>query len=673
MKRPDDPSLPMTGTTATADDGRHTPPAGPAPTMADIGFALLAASCAPGQGAEAEWLLARRAQLGTTAQRGADEAAARARAALGTWLHAPPAADRALHALARRDRLSVAEILAIALAHVCELEPMAARVLIWLQHPVGEARPGLGLVAALCDELGESDALPRLADGSAQAHGLIRLLPEERPLCERSVHLPLPLVMALGGHEGRFAGVDGDCSRLPALAQSTRDAARHHADGLARGGARVLVIRAALDGEARAAATEVAAALGARPAFISGEIPLGLGPWLWLRGRLPVLCLRLAPGDRQRLPDIPGHRGPVLVASGTDGSFEAQGAIAEWRLAVPPAEERRQLWRQALGDSLPAAALDALASQHRHSAGRIVELGQAARSTAARVGEPLARRHVAAAARSGAGADLGALAELLEDDIGDDALVLVPALRQALDSLLARCRLRDTLVTGLGAAARSRYRPGVRALLVGPSGTGKTLAAGWIATRLGLPLYRVDLASVTSKYIGETEKNLSELFARAEHAEVVLLFDEADSLFGKRTDVKDANDRFANQQTNYLLQRIESFEGIVLLTSNSRARFDPAFTRRLDAILEFPTPGPEERRALWLAHLGSGHTLDAAAINRVAASCELAGGHIRNAVLAAAALAAGRGEAVGAQDLAAALAAEYRKLGKPVPTGIGSG
>jgi len=249
----------------------------------------------------------------------------------------------------------------------------------------------------------------------------------------------------------------------------------------------------------------------------------------------------------------------------------------------------------------------------------------------------------------------------------------VPALRQALDGLLARCRLRDTLVSGLGAAARSRYRPGVRALLVGPSGTGKTLAAGWIATRLGLPLYRVDLAAVTSKYIGETEKNLSELFARAEHAEVVLLFDEADSLFGKRTDVKDANDRFANQQTNYLLQRIESFEGIVLLTSNSRARFDPAFTRRLDAILEFPTPGPEERRALWLAHLGDAHSLDAPALNRLAAACDLAGGHIRNVVLAAAASARLRGGTIGEAEIATAVAAEYRKLGKAVPAGAGPG
>jgi SpoVK/Ycf46/Vps4 family AAA+-type ATPase len=204
-------------------------------------------------------------------------------------------------------------------------------------------------------------------------------------------------------------------------------------------------------------------------------------------------------------------------------------------------------------------------------------------------------------------------------------------------------------------------------MFVGPSGTGKTLAASWLATRLGLPLYRVDLASVTSKYIGETEKNLAQVLARAEHEEVVLLFDEADSMFGKRTDVKEANDRFANAQTNFLLQRIESFDGIVVLTSNSRTRLDPAFTRRLDLVIEFPLPGPDERRGLWLAHLCTAHDLDAASINRLAAAADLVGGHIRNAVLTAAVIARRAGRRIGFADLAAGLVAEYRKLGRSVP------
>ena len=251
--------------------------------------------------------------------------------------------------------------------------------------------------------------------------------------------------------------------------------------------------------------------------------------------------------------------------------------------------------------------------------------------------------------------------------------MLPAAVRSELESLTARCLGRDALVDGLGPASRARYRPGVRALFVGPSGTGKTLAAAWLATRLGLPIYRVDLASVTSKYIGETEKNLAQLFARAEHAEVVLLFDEADSLFGKRTDVNDANDRFANGQTNYLLSRIESYEGIAILTSNSRSRFDSAFTRRLDTIIEFPSPGPEERRALWIAHLGEGHGLAPQELNQLAATVDLAGGHVRNAVLAAAAAAHAARRTLTCSDLVRGIAAEYRKLGRQMPAALAAG
>jgi SpoVK/Ycf46/Vps4 family AAA+-type ATPase len=258
------------------------------------------------------------------------------------------------------------------------------------------------------------------------------------------------------------------------------------------------------------------------------------------------------------------------------------------------------------------------------------------------------------------------LAQLVADTVPEQALVRSDGLRQELELLLLRCRGRDQLVEGLGEAARVRFHPGVKALLVGPSGTGKTLAASWLTSRLGLPLYRVDLAAITSKYIGETEKNLADLLARAEQAEVVLLFDEADSLFGKRTEVREANDRFANAQTNYLLQRIETYDGIVLLTSNSRERFDSAFSRRLDAVIDFALPGPQERHALWLAHLGEGHGLSEGELNRLAGEVDLAGGAIRNVVLAAAVLARqGRG-AITMAELRRGLAMECRKLGLPL-------
>ncbi|MEO1336486.1 MAG: ATP-binding protein [Myxococcota bacterium] len=149
-----------------------------------------------------------------------------------------------------------------------------------------------------------------------------------------------------------------------------------------------------------------------------------------------------------------------------------------------------------------------------------------------------------------------------------------------------------------------------------------------------------------------------------------MLFDEADSLFGKRTDVKHSNDRFANAQTNYLLQRMESFEGIAFLTSNSRSRFDSAFTRRLDFIIEFNTPSPEERRILWTSHLGVHHALAAKQINQLAATVDLAGGHIRNIVLTAATTARMIGRPIEWSDILTGIEHEFRKLGRQVPPGL---
>ena len=649
--------------------------AGIALSLAEIALALRAPDEAAGAAAtpEAAWLAQRAATVAAFAgERGhrAESRADEVRIALAAWQQAPPPGDALLLELSARYRLSFAESVALALAQACEFTPMVARVLIWLQQPVAETRPTAGLVDSLSGRAGEPNGLVRLAAGAARRHGMLEAGPEGRPFCEQCLTAPLPLLLALGGHECLPEGVALDVEDMPALPPSVLETAKRQAAGLMEGGARVLVVRSGQQSEARAVAARVVGALGARAAFITAELPRGLGPWLWLRGLVPVLPMTLAPGERRRLPSIAGHHGPVLVVCGLDGSIEASGAVAQWRVPMPSSAERVTLWRMALGEDAGAARL---AVEHRHAAGRIAELAQAARSASARDGEPLHAAHVVRVARAGAGVDLGALAELLPDDVPDDALVLSADPRLALETMIARCRLRDDLAATLGAAARVRYRPGVRALFVGPSGTGKTLAAGWVATRLGLPLYRVDLASVTSKYIGETEKNLAELFARAEHAEVVLLFDEADALFGKRTDVKDANDRFANQQTNYLLQRIESFEGIGILTSNSRARFDAAFTRRLDTIVEFPPPGPEERRALWLAHLGERHRLGIAALNRLAAGCDLAGGHIRNVVLAAAALARQRGGEIDEAALRVPIAAEYRKLGKPVPPGLQPG
>ena len=386
------------------------------------------------------------------------------------------------------------------------------------------------------------------------------------------------------------------------------------------------------------------------------------------------------------LPGIPLYDGPSIVLCGPDGTVDpGHAAAVTWVLPVPARSEREALWVHALSagasgsmplgdDATPndqrelTRLATELACVHRHGSGRIAHLGRLVRHRTALQGAgTVSAADIAAASWTIEGGGLDALAQPMDDTVSDAALVMPVALRDEMHALLLRCRARDGLADGLGASAVTRYRPGVRAMFVGPSGTGKTLAAAWLATRLGIPLYRVDLASVTSKYIGETEKNLAQLLARAEQAEVVLLFDEADSLFGKRTDVKDSNDRFANAQTNYLLQRIETFEGIALLTSNSRARFDAAFARRLDAIIDFPLPGPEERRALWLSHLGDAHALASRDVNLLAARADIAGGHIRNAVLAAAVLAHEGGRTIAVADVVAGLSGEYRKLGRQLP------
>jgi hypothetical protein len=467
------------------------------------------------------------------------------------------------------------------------------------------------------------------------------------------------------------------------LPESVRAQAHQHAAALKGEPRRGLVVRTGSPAEGRSVALTISCALNRRPVFIETDKVAGFGPWLLLRRLLPVFCQELAPAERRRLPSLAGYRGPILAVCGPEGSIEtSQGSATSWSLPVPSKDGRRTLWLAALGrqagsrsnedrDAIELA--EQLASEHRHGTGRIAHLGRLAHHHAALAGRPTVdRSDVLAAAWTGEGGGLDALAEPLRTSVSDEALVASTTLRADLDALMLRCRGREDLADGLGASASTRYRPGVRALFTGPSGTGKTLAAGWIATKLGLPLYRVDLASVTSKYIGETEKNLSQLLARAEQAEVILLFDEADSLFGKRTEINDANDRFANAQTNYLLQRIENYDGVVVLTSNSQARFDTAFARRLDFIIDFPLPGPDERRALWQSHLGPQTKLTAAELNQLAVLVDLSGGQTRNVVLAAAVHARRARREIELADLLSGIEAELRKLGRQVPLDLQS-
>jgi SpoVK/Ycf46/Vps4 family AAA+-type ATPase len=208
---------------------------------------------------------------------------------------------------------------------------------------------------------------------------------------------------------------------------------------------------------------------------------------------------------------------------------------------------------------------------------------------------------------------------------------------------------------------------GITSLFAGDSGTGKTMSAEVIAGDLGLDLYTVNLATVVDKYVGETEKNLERIFAEAGGVNAVLLFDEADAIFGKRSEVRDAHDRYANIESAYLLQRMETFDGLAILATNLRANIDDAFTRRLDAIVDFPAPTEDLRLALWdrclAPPLPRSDDLD---LSFCARAFELSGGNIRSAAITAAYLAAGKGGEVGMAEVIAAVQTEYRKLGRLV-------
>jgi hypothetical protein len=252
-------------------------------------------------------------------------------------------------------------------------------------------------------------------------------------------------------------------------------------------------------------------------------------------------------------------------------------------------------------------------------------------------------------------------ARLVATDLDWDDLVLPNSAREQIEELEAWVRHHRSLADSWGMGRR--LRPGYRALFHGPPGTGKTLTATLLGKSTGRPVYRIDLSLVVSKYIGETEKNLAALFDRAANREWILFFDEADALFGKRTGVKDAHDRYANQEVSYLLQRVEDFDGLVVLSSNFRANIDDAFLRRFNAIIRFPLPTPEERRQIWLRTLPERG--DRSGLAEQLARFDLSGGNIVNIVqfAAIAAIADGR-ETILLEDALRGVQREVEKEGK---------
>jgi hypothetical protein len=318
------------------------------------------------------------------------------------------------------------------------------------------------------------------------------------------------------------------------------------------------------------------------------------------------------------------------------------------------------------GIALGGDAAAHLASSSRLPASKIASAMSLALARAAGKPGPELDREVAAASRQIAMPHLPRHARLLTPIFDLTQVVLPPDRHAQLHEIIAQCRHAGTVLDRWGFGAQLPFGRAVAALFSGPSGTGKTMAAQAIARALDTDLYMVDLAQVVSKYIGETEKNLDAIFDEAERAGVALLFDEADALFAKRGEVRDAHDRYANIEVAFLLQRLESFSGLAVLTTNFSQNIDTAFLRRIRFAIEFPRPDATAREAIWRQCLPASAPLASDVdLGLLARRIELTGGSIRQVTLRAAFAAAAADGPIRMQHLIAAVRAELVKIGMP--------
>jgi ATP-dependent 26S proteasome regulatory subunit len=357
--------------------------------------------------------------------------------------------------------------------------------------------------------------------------------------------------------------------------------------------------------------------------------------------------------------------GMVLIA--TREALALERSTIRLEVNKPSSVEQREIWQAALGTHSEClnGQLAGLTSTFDMAA---AEIHAAAVQALARVGpegmDSLNAR-LWAACRSQARRRVRELAQQIEPSARWPDLVLPDEQRQTLRDLVAHVAHRAKVYDEWGFASRGPRGLGITALFAGASGTGKTLAAEVIACELQLDLYRIDLSQVVSKYIGETEKNLSRVFDAAQDSGAVLLFDEADALFGKRSDVKDSHDRYANIEVSYLLQRMEAYRGLAILTTNMKGLIDTAFLRRLRFVVQFPFPDPAQRAAIWRSVFPAGvptRDLQPAKL----AQLNVSGGSIRNIALHASFYAAEMGEPVQMSHALRAAYAECAKLEKSI-------
>jgi hypothetical protein len=368
----------------------------------------------------------------------------------------------------------------------------------------------------------------------------------------------------------------------------------------------------------------------------------------------------------QRLGRFVSRTGGVVFVDSRDGLALPTEAVVSLDIAKPTPGEQLAAWRRAIGDKAPELP-PLLAAQFDLNQSDIDAISHTARTQAAEtLGEPVALKdRLWSACLDRTRPQLARLADKLDAKATWEQIVLPATETAMLRQIAAQVQSRAKVYDDWGFRARMNRGLGVSALFAGDSGTGKTMAAEVLANELRLDLYRIDLSAVVSKYIGETEKNLRQVFDAAENGGAILLFDEADALFGKRSEVKDSHDRYANIEIDYLLQRMEGFSGLAILATNMKSALDIAFMRRLRFIVNFPYPGAAERRRMWERVFPADTPVGVLDHERLA-RLSLTGGNIHSIALNAAFMAAQAGTPVTMNLLLEAGRMEFRKLDRPV-------
>ncbi|MFD7668571.1 ATP-binding protein [Streptomyces sp. NPDC059788] len=581
--------------------------------------------------------------------------------------------DDRLARTAARLRLTELDAAVLLIALAPDLDRTFEPLYGYLNDDVSRRRATVGLALDLCGtpaHLAEARARFHLS-APLRALGLLAVEEADRPLLTRSLSVPDRLTAHLLGDDTPDAALLGSLRAMPDPLPGTE----HDEDFVRRLAARLggapftAFLREHTEGDAVAVLAAALREAGVDALRFTG--PPDRVPELLrearLTGRAVVVC------------GLPGQPGP-LVAELT-AATEVTVLLADSRPYDPQWSAHDPLvlqaprrpaggtasWRSALGPAADGFDLAGTVAPYHLGGERVVRAARAAAALAAFDGTALTAAHVRLAARQQSASGLERHARRIRPSVDWSDLVLPGGPLAQLRELALRARHRDRVLGDWRLSAGGGRGRGVLGLFAGESGTGKTLSAEVIAADLGVDLYVVQLSSIVDKYVGETEKNLERIFTEADRTDAVLLFDEADAVFGKRSEVKDSHDRYANMESAYLLQRLESFDGIALLTTNLRANIDDAFTRRLDLVVDFPFPDAGQRLALWQHGLSHVPCAEGVETGSLARDFELAGGSIRSAVVTAAYLAAGRNEPVAAGDLWEGARREYRKAGRLVP------